>query len=71
MKFHIGQKVICVNEPTNHDERDRIVFKNRIYTVGDYVDDAYVVLREIKRRHNFSEDRFEKADILPEDLFTI
>ncbi len=71
MKFKIGQKVRCVQQPTNHDESDRILFLDRIYTIKHYIDGCYVVLVEPKRQHNFRESRFEPIDILPEDLFTL
>lgn len=72
MKFQVGQRVRCISQPTMYCEEDRILFDNHIYTVGSYVGSEYVVLREIKRTHNFREDRFELAnDLLPEDLFTV
>ena len=71
MKFKIGQKVRCVQQPTNYDESDRMIFLNRIYTVKAYIKGHYVVLVEPNRQHTFREDRFEPIDILPEDLFTL
>lgn len=72
MKFQVGQRVKCINQPEHYNEHDRLISNNVVYTVKDYVGNSYVVLKEIKRAHNFREDRFELAnDLLPEDLFTL
>ena len=71
-KFRIGQRVRCINQPIAHDERDRILFEGRTYTIKKIIDGHYVILGEIGRPHNFSEGRFELInDILPDELFTL
>ena len=68
MKFKVGDRVRCLRA-TNY----QYINIGQIYTIKHINKSGTVVLREIEKDHNYTQNRFEPLDIdhFRDELFTI
>jgi hypothetical protein len=56
MEFKICDKVICINDATNHFARGETLVRGHVYTVTEFVYDTDVRLQEC--RYSWRKERF-------------